>query len=190
MSFLVKIVANFSRDLLKVLVSPEETFKAVKDKGLENQGLYLYIFMCAFLGFMLGGVVSAITGVWIVFPIAFAVVVTVIALLKLIVWAIISHVVAVFVFKGEGSLTNTIKLMGFSAAPFILGIFALMTLILIGTIFTSAMLFVIMYIWAIIIGSTAVSIEHRIGFGRSFLSVLGVPAPVIIGVMMLVGVFQ
>lgn len=186
---MVKTVMNFSRDLLRVLVSPKETFKVVKDKNLENQGLYLYIFMCAFLGFMLGGVVSAITGVWIIFPIAFAVMVTVIALLKLIVWAIISHVVAVFVFKGKGSLTGTIKLMGFSAAPFILGIFALMTLILAGTVFTSTMLFAVMYIWAIIIGSTAVNIEHRIGFGRSFLSVLGLPALVIIGLMMLVGVF-
>lgn len=186
---MVKTVMNFSRDLLRVLVSPKETFKVVKDKNLENQGLYLYIFMCAFLGFMLGGLVSAITGVWIIFPIAFAVMVTVIALLKLIVWAIISHIVAVFVFKGKGSLTGTIKLMGFSAAPFILGIFALMTLILAGTIFTSTMLFAVMYIWAIIIGSTAVNIEHKIGFGKSFLSVFGLPAVVIIGLMMLVGVF-
>jgi len=186
---LVKTVMNFSRDLLRVLVSPEETFKVVKDKGLENRGLYLYIFLCAFLGFMLGGVASALTGVWIIFPIVFAVIVTVIALLKLILWAIISHIVAVFVFKGKGSLTGTIKLMGFSAAPFILGIFALMALILAGTISTSTMLFVIMYIWAIVIGSTAVNIEHRIGFGRSFLSVLGIPALVIAGLMMLVGVF-
>lgn len=179
-------IMNFSRDFLKVLVSPEDALKTVKDKKLENQGLYLYIFICAFLGFMLGGVASAMTGVWIIFPIVLAVMVAVIALLKLIVWAIISHIVAVFVFKGKGELTNTIKLMGFSAAPFILGIFALMTLILAKTIFTSTMLFTIMYIWAIVIGSTAVSTEHGIGFGRSFLSVLGIPALIIIGLMMIV----
>lgn len=187
---ILKKMMNFSKDLLRVMISPEETFKVVKDKNLENQGLYFYIFMCAFLGFMLGGVASAITGVWIIFPIVFAVIVTVIALVKLIIWAIVSHIVAVFVFKGKGSLESTIKLMGFSAAPFILGIFALMTLILAGTFFTSTMLFTIMYIWAIIIGSAAVNIEHRIGFGRSFLSVLGIPALIIIGLMMLVGVLQ
>jgi len=182
-------IMNFSRDFLKVLVSPEEALKTVKDKNLESQGLYFYIFICAFLGFMLGGVASAITGVWIILPIISAVIVAVLALIKLLVWAIISYLVAVFVFKGKGDFTNTMKLMGFSAAPFILGIFALMTLILAKTIFTSTMLFTIMYIWAILIGSTAVNIEHRIGFGRSFLSVLGIPALIIIGLMMIVEVF-
>ena len=54
-------IMNFSRDMILVLASPEEAFRRVKEKGLEGQGIYLYIFLSAFLGYMLGGVLSTAT---------------------------------------------------------------------------------------------------------------------------------
>jgi len=79
-------------------------------------------------------------------------------------------------------------MMGFAAAPFVVGIFAFMTLILWGTIFTSTALMVVMYIWTITTAVAAVDAEHGIGYGRAFLSVFALPAVVVTVLMMILGV--
>lgn len=181
-------IMNFSRDMILVLVSPEEAFRRVRERELQGQGLYLYVFLAAFLGYMLGGVVSAVTGAGILVPVFFAVAVLIVSFIKLILWALISHIVASRVFSGVGTFSGTLKMMGFAAAPFVVGIFAFMTLILWGTIFTSTALMVVMYIWTITTAVAAVDAEHGIGYGRAFLSVFALPAVVVTVLMMILGV--
>ncbi|WP_432703741.1 YIP1 family protein [Methanothermobacter thermautotrophicus] len=181
-------IMNFSRDMILVLASPEEAFSRVRERGLEGQGLYLYVFLAAFLGYMLGGLVSAATGAGILMPVFFAVAVLIVSFIKLLVWALISHIIASKVFSGGGTFTGTLKMMGFAAAPFVVGIFAFMTLILWGTIFTSTILLVVMYIWTITTAVAAVEAEHGIGYGRSFLSVFALPAVVVTVLVMILGV--
>lgn len=186
---LLKGIMHLSDDILLLLKSPEEALKRTKDMGFENQGLYLYVFLSAFLGFSLGGALSSVTGGWLIMPVIFALVVLVVSFLKLLLWSVISYIVALAVFGGKGTFTGTLKMMGFSAAPFIIGIFAFMTLTLLQTVFTSTLLMVIMYIWVIMIAAAAVDAEHEIGYGRAFLSVFGLPATVMMLLIMLVGVF-
>ncbi|AAB86247.1 MULTISPECIES: YIP1 family protein [Methanothermobacter] len=181
-------IMNFSRDMILVLASPEEAFRRVRERGLEGQGIYLYIFLSAFLGYMLGGVLSTATGAGIAVPILFAVAVLIVSFIKLLVWALISHIIASKVFGGEGTFAGTLKMMGFAAAPFVVGIFAFMTLILWRTIFTSTALLVVMYIWVITTAMAAVAAEHGIDYGRAFLSVFALPALVITVLMMILGV--
>ncbi|MDI9615340.1 YIP1 family protein [Methanothermobacter sp.] len=181
-------IMNFSRDLVGVLASPEEALSRVKELGVENQGLYLYVFLSAFLGYMIGGVISAATGAGIMVPVLFALAGLVVSFIKLIVWALISHIIATVVFKGKGTFAGTLKMMGFAAAPFVVGIFAIITLTLLGTFFTSSMLFVVMYIWTVMIAAAAVAAEHEMGYGRAFLSVFALPAIIITLLMMLAGV--
>ncbi len=184
---LINKILEFADDILKVLISPEDAFKMVKNRGMENQGLYVFIFFSAFLGFMFGGLVASVMGGGLIVPIIFAIGLVVLGFIKLIIWAGISHLVAAVVFGGEGKFLDTLKFMGFSAVTFIIGIFAIMTLIIFKTIFTSSMLFTVMYIWLIMIGSAALNAEHKIGYGRSFLSVLGIPSLIIIGLIMIGG---
>ncbi|MGB9838385.1 YIP1 family protein [Methanothermobacter sp.] len=181
-------IMNFSRDMILVLASPEEAFRNVRERGLEGQGLYLYVFLSAFLGYMMGGVVSAATGASIAIPVLFAVALLIVSFIKLVIWALISHVIASKVFSGRGTFAGTLKMMGFAAAPFVVGIFAFMTLILWGTIFTSTALLVVMYIWVLITGVAAVEAEHGIGYGRAFLSVFAIPATLITVLLMIMGV--
>lgn len=64
---------DFSEELLDILVYPRDTLKTMKQKGKDDHGLIIYLFMFAFLGFMFGGILSRLTGVVIIFQIFFCI---------------------------------------------------------------------------------------------------------------------
>ena len=177
---------DFFDGIVGVMVSPERSFREILDKNSATRGIYIFIFFAAFLGIMVGALIAGIVKNAFL-PVLLAVVFAVYGLVKIFIWAGISHLVAKFVFKGEGTFINTFGLFGYSSVTYILGIFGLMTLILASTIFTSSMLLVLMYIWTVLIGTVAVNAEHKIGMGKSFLSCFGVPSLVVILLLMIVG---
>lgn len=177
---------NFFDDIAGVMVSPERFFREILDKNIATRGIYVFIFFAAFLGIMVGALIAGIVKNAFL-PVLLAVVFAVYGLVKIFIWAGISHLVAKFVFKGEGTFINTFGLFGYSSVTYILGIFGVMTLILASTIFTSGMLLVLMYIWTVLIGTVAVNAEHKIGMGKSFLSCFGVPSLVVILLLMIMG---
>ncbi|ADP76868.1 Protein of unknown function DUF2143 [Methanothermus fervidus DSM 2088] len=182
----MKRIMDFSEELLDILVYPRDTLKTMKQKGKDDHGLIIYLFMFAFLGFMFGGILSRLTGVVIIFQIFFALVFLILGFLILLIWSLISHTVAVFCFGGKGKFDDTLKFLGFSAAPYILGIFAITIIIVFKAFFTSTLLFALMYLWSLFIATVAIDTVHNIGLGKSFLSVFGVPILVISMITMFV----
>ncbi|NYB52348.1 MAG: YIP1 family protein [Methanobacteriaceae archaeon] len=169
--------------MAEVLVVPEKFFqKTLEDKKPMN-GLYFLIFFAALLGFMAGGLSSNF-----LVAIIFAVLLIVLAVIKTLIWAIISYLVAIFIFKGEGDFKNTFGLFGFISVSYLLGIFGLATLMLTGSVFSSFLLGLLMIIWMVVIAAVAVDAEHKIGIGKSFLSVMGIPALIIIVISLILGV--
>jgi len=111
----------------------------------------------------------------------------IIGLVKLVIWSGITHVIAKFVFHGEGQFVKLFGLFGYMSVAFILGIVALALLIL-GSIFAALLLLVLMIVWMCILAIVAVDAEHKIGVGRAFLSLIGIPALIIILLFVIVEV--
>jgi hypothetical protein len=178
---------DFFDGIFDIMVSPEKSFRTILDEKSATQGIFVFIFFAAFLGIMAGALIAGFVRNAFL-PILFAILFIIYGLVKLLIWAGISHLIAKFVFKGEGNFVNTFGLFGYTSVASILGIFGIMTLMIATTIFTSAMLWGLMYIWTILIGTVAVNAEHKIGIGKSFLSCFGVPSLVVIFVFMILGV--
>jgi hypothetical protein len=184
---LIEKYLGFFDNLAEIMISPENTFKKILDGNAALKGIYIFIFFAAFLGIMLGAMIAGAIKMPFL-PILMAIIAIIIGLIKILIWAGISHMVAKFAFKGEGSFSNLFGLFGFTSVSYILWIFGIMTIMLATTIFSSALLFVVMLFWMLIIAVAAVNAEHKIGMGKSFLSCFGVPSLVIIAILLILGV--
>jgi len=169
--------------MAQVLLVPEKYFQEVLEKGKAINGVYFLIFFSAFFGFMMGSLLSSLT-----LAIIMAIFFIIMGLIKILIWSGISHLIAKFVFKGEGSFVPTFGLFGFASVSFILGIVGLATMMAAGTVFATLLMWLLMTVWFIVIATVAVATEHKIGVGRAFLSVTGIPVLVIIVLSLIVGV--
>jgi hypothetical protein len=176
-------ILNSLDGMAQVLVVPDKYFQEVLEKGKAINGLYFLIFFSAFFGFMMGSLLSNL-GLAIIIAILFIV----LGLLKIFIWSGISHLIAKFVFKGEGSFVPTFGLFGYAFVSFTLGIVGLATLMVAGTVFATFLMWLLMAVWFIVLATVAVATEHKIGVGRAFLSVTGIPVLVIIVLSLIVGV--
>jgi hypothetical protein len=180
-------ILDFFDDVGSVLVSPESAFRRILDEKAAKNGIYALIFFAVFLGLMIGAAIAGFTNIFLM-PVLFAVIILIVALVKILIWSVISHIIAKIVFKGKGDFSNLFQLFGYTSVTYILGIFGIMTLILAGTIFPSALLWLIMVVWIIIVATAAVNAEHKIGLGKAFLSCFGIPALIIIAIFLILGV--
>lgn len=178
---------NFFDKSGKILISPENTLKEIKDNNTCLNGIYFFIFFSAFLGIMIGAMIAGLIQNPFL-PILMALLAIIIGLLKLFIWAGITHLVAKFIFKGKGKFKNIFGLMGYTSVTFILGIFALMMTMLATRLISSFFLFILMGIWMLVIATVAVNVEHGIGIGKSFLSCYGVITLIIIAIFLIGGV--
>jgi hypothetical protein len=169
------------------MISPEDSFRKIIESKKTLNGVYVFIFFSAFLGIMIGSLIAGITGITFL-PLIVALIYVILGLLNLLIWAGITHIIAKFLFKGEGNFVNLFGLLGYTSVTFILGIFALMTLILGTTIISSWLLFTLMIFWILIIGIVAVEAEYKIGIGKSFLSLCGIPILILVLIFLLLGV--
>lgn len=176
-------VIDFFANITQVLIAPEKSFHNILEEKKAIRGLYFFIFFAAFLGFMFGALLGDI-----VISLISAVVFVILGLVKIVIWTFVSHIIAKLIFKGEGEFIPLIGLFCFTSVTYILGILGLATLIIAQTFFTSFLLSLLMLMWAIIIGTVAVDAEHKIGIGRSFLSVMGIPALLVIILFMIMEV--
>ncbi len=176
-----RIMNNLDR-IVNSLVAPETTFQDILENKKAITGIYFYIFFVAFLGFMSGALVGNF-----ILGIVVAILFIIIGLVKLLVWSGISHIIAKFVFHGKGQFVQVFELFGYMSVAFILGIVALALLVL-GSIFAALLLLVLMIVWMCILAIVALDTVHEIGVGRAFLSIIGIPALIIIILFVILGV--
>lgn len=176
-------ILNIFDGMAQVLLSPEKFFQEILDKKNAINGLYFLTFFAAFLGFMAGSIFSNFY-----LAIVMALLFIILAFVKILIWGLICYILAKFLFKGEGSFLDTFGLLGFTSVTYLLGIFGLATMMVANTVFSSLLLWFLMVVWIVILGTVAVDKVHRIGIGKSFLSAIGIPALVIIVIGLIVGV--
>lgn len=176
-----RIINNLDR-IVNILVTPEKTFREILEDKKSVTGLYFFIFFAAFFGFMAGGLVGSF-----VLGVLMAIAFIVLGLIKLLIWSGISHIIAKVVFNGKGHFGALFGMFGYLSVAFILGIVAV-ALMLVGSIISALLLMILMITWYIILAVVAVDAVHEIGVGRSFLSVCGIPALIIIAIFLILGV--
>jgi len=178
---------GFFDNLAEIMISPENSFKKILDENAALKGIYVFIFFSAFFGIMIGSMIAGAIKMAFL-PVLIAVISIIFGLLKLFIWAGITHIIAKFVFKGEGSFKNLFGLLGYISVVLILAIFGIMMFMLAGTFFSSTLLIILMCFWMVIMATVAVNAEHKIGIGKSFLSCCGIPSLVIIAIFLIMGV--
>jgi hypothetical protein len=170
--------------MVLVLLEPEKFFQQVLEESKTRLGLYFLIFFSAFLGFMTGALLNNFA-----LAVGLLVLFVILALVKVLIWAVVSHLIARFVFKGEGGFTTLYCLFGFSSAAFIVGILGLALFMASGKLILAALiLWLLMIVWMVVLLTVAVDKAYKIGYGRAFLSVIGIPFLVIAFIGPLMGV--
>lgn len=184
---LMERCVGFFDDVAEMMISPEVAFKKILDKNAALKGIYVFIFFSAFVGIMIGSMIAGVIKNAFL-PILFAVIAIIWGLFKLLIWSGITHIIAKFVFKGEGSFVRLFGLLGYTSVASILLIFGIMTFMLATTFLASVLLLVLMDLWILIIATIAVDVEHKIGIGKSFLSCCGIPALILMAIFLIMEV--
>ncbi|MCK9151590.1 YIP1 family protein [Methanobacterium alcaliphilum] len=178
---------NFFEKTAEIFINPEKTLKSVKEKNEAKKGVYFLIFYSAFLGLIFGTVLGGAIGNPLL-VLVFAIFAIICALIKIFIWTLITHIVSKVFFDGEGELGRFFGLMGYSAAPYILLIIGITSIAFGKAIIASLIMFLLALIWIIFIGIIATESEQKIGYGKSFLSCMGIPSLLVIIVFFIMGV--
>lgn len=177
-------ILNFFDSIVLVFLEPEKYFQKILEDEKTRKGLYFLIFFAAFLGFMTGALLNNL-----ILAVILAVIYIILAFIKVFIWAGISHLIARYLFQGEGKFTALFGLFGFSSVSYLWGILGLALFMVSGKLFfTALVLCLLMAVWMIVLLTIALEKEHQVGYGRAFLSVMGIPALIISVIGLIMGV--
>ena len=177
-------ILSFFDSMVLVLLEPEKFFQMVLEEGKTRLGLYFLVFFSAFLGFMTGALLNNFA-----LAVGLLVLFVILAFVKILVWTVISHLLAKYLFKGEGKFTTLYCVFSFTSVAFIWGVLGLALFMASGKLILAAMiLWLLMVLWMVILLVVAVDKVYKIGYGRAFLSVIGIPFLVIAFIGFLMGV--